>query len=131
MFNPLCPDLIGSGSKLKQLQQDDGGGGIGNGAASPTPPPADSEVGDDAGYHWCSVHAVCFQVPLHHQDPSQYYPLVPGSFSLLGVVEISRDSSVDDLKRMLLTLPQVIGSSAHPNTNLIWSLLPPLNHWYH
>ena len=57
-------------------------------------------------FHLC----VFLQLPLHEQDPSRYYPMVPGSLSLLGDIEISRDSTVEDLKKTILTLPQVNGS---------------------
>ena len=61
----------------------------------------------------CVGDSVFFQsVPLHEQDPAQYYPPVPGTLSPLGEVEVSRDSTVDELKSMILTLPQVIHLSS-------------------
>ena len=40
-------------------------------------------------------------------SPSQFYPKVPGEFLEVGTVEVNRDSTVDDLKMQILTLPAV------------------------
>ena len=53
----------------------------------------------------CSIHQP--QVPLHFLSPSLCYPPVAGELVDLGQLLISRDSTVEDLKLMLLTLPAV------------------------
>lgn len=49
------------------------------------------------------------QIPLHDQDPACYYPPVPGSICFIGEVEINKESTVHELKEMILTLPVLSG----------------------
>lgn len=44
---------------------------------------------------------------MHLLSPSQFYPPVPGELLQVGSVEISRESTVEDLKLHILTLPTV------------------------
>jgi ubiquitin carboxyl-terminal hydrolase 40 len=48
------------------------------------------------------------ETPLHEQDPSVYYPPAFGQIRKIGFVEISKDSTVDELKTMIMTLPTLV-----------------------
>ena len=47
------------------------------------------------------------QVPLHLVSPSLFYPPIGGDLLELGRLLISKDSTIEDLKLMILTLPVV------------------------
>ncbi len=47
------------------------------------------------------------QVPLHLVPPSLCHPPVPGQLDEVGVLEISKEATVEDLKITILTLPAV------------------------
>lgn len=47
------------------------------------------------------------ELPLHEQNPSLYYPTVPGTMSCIGSIEINKESTVNELKELIMTLPQV------------------------
>ena len=47
------------------------------------------------------------QVPLHLVSPSSFYPPIGGDLLELGRLLISKDSTIEDLKLMILTLPVV------------------------
>ena len=49
------------------------------------------------------------QESLHLLSPAQFYPPVQGDLMEVGAVEIKRESSIDDLKMLILTLPAVSG----------------------
>jgi hypothetical protein len=52
-----------------------------------------------------------FQVPLHLVSPLSFYPPIGGDLLELGRLLINKDSTIEDLKFMILTLPAV----SHPD----------------
>jgi ubiquitin carboxyl-terminal hydrolase 40 len=56
--------------------------------------------------------------PLHEVDPAIYYPPVYGSLQLLGDIEINKESSIQNLKEHILTLPHLDGLDV-PTTDFI------------
>ena len=65
-----------------------------------------------------------FQVPLHLVSPSSLYPPINGDLLELGRLLISRDSTVEDLKLMILTLPFVSLHCYHYNVIALWLMFP-------
>ena len=51
--------------------------------------------------------SISVQVPLHLQSPAQFYPGLSGCLMGLDSIEIHRDSTVAELKALILTLPAV------------------------
>ena len=47
------------------------------------------------------------QGSLHLLSPTQFYPPVPGELLEVGAIEVKRESLVEDLKMLILTLPAV------------------------
>jgi ubiquitin carboxyl-terminal hydrolase 40 len=50
------------------------------------------------------------EVPLHLQSPAQFYPGLPGCLMGLDSIEIHRDSTIEELKALILTLPALGGA---------------------
>ncbi|CAI8039773.1 Ubiquitin carboxyl-terminal hydrolase 40 [Geodia barretti] len=50
------------------------------------------------------------EVPLHLQSPAQFYPGLPGCLVGLDSIEIHRDSTIEELKALILTLPALGGA---------------------
>ena len=60
------------------------------------------------------------QVPLHLIPPSLCHPPVPGQLDEVGVLEISKEATVEDLKITILTLPAVSQScNSHVEKNFV------------
>ncbi len=53
------------------------------------------------------LHHTPPQVPLHLVPPSLCHPPVPGQLDEVGVLEISKEATVEELKITILTLPAV------------------------
>lgn len=50
---------------------------------------------------------IVLQMSLHLLSPAQFYPPLPGELLEIGAVEVKKESLVEELKMMILTLPAV------------------------